>query len=235
VAPCKVVAQSDMKIILLHGDDTAKSYERLKKFVETAKKRSWEVSYLDESKQSFQENLSSNSLFGAERFLILRDIRILGKKELDWLKKKAFDLSGNLIIFNEGVVNQTLLKSLPKDTKVEEFKLPKLIWNFLDSIRPGSGISSVVQFHKIIEGEAPEFVFSLIAKRFRDLYWVKTDPESLSLASWQVSKLKSQSKDFKPEELKEIIEKLAEIDINVKKGKADLVSSLDLFMLKQLE
>lgn len=38
-----------MKIIILHGDDNVKSYERLKKFIDTARNRSWEVSFLDES------------------------------------------------------------------------------------------------------------------------------------------------------------------------------------------
>jgi DNA polymerase III delta subunit len=69
-----------MKIIVLHGEDTNKSYERLKKFINVAKERSWEVDFLDDSNLSIKENLSSSSLFGGERFFILKDIKKLGKK-----------------------------------------------------------------------------------------------------------------------------------------------------------
>lgn len=224
-----------MKIFVLHGDDTAKSYERLKKFTDSAKERSWEISYLDGSDRPFEENLSNTSLFGSERFFILRDFRKLGKKEITWLDKKHADLSGNLIIYNEGVLNQTFVKSLPKDTKFEEFKLPVLIWNFLDTIVPGNPVRLIKQFHKIIEKEPVEFIFTLIARQIRDLYWVKVDPKSFNLPSWRLSKLKVQSSKFTEEQLISLINKMSEIDIEAKTGKADLVSSLDLVILKQLK
>lgn len=76
-----------MKIILLHGEDTIKSYERLKKFIDTAKNRSWEVVNVDQSPTSFEETLSSTSLFGNERFFILRDIKKLVKKSRFGLRR----------------------------------------------------------------------------------------------------------------------------------------------------
>ena len=71
-----------MKIIILQGDDERRLYERLVKFIETARSRSWEVAYLDDPALSIQEQLSSSSLFGSERFFIVRDISRLGKKEI---------------------------------------------------------------------------------------------------------------------------------------------------------
>lgn len=230
-----------MKIIVLHGDDEKKLYERLSKFVETAKSRSWEVSYLDDKSQSIQEQLSSPSLFGAERFFIVRDVTRLGKKELEWISKNIANLSGNLIIYHEGYISQTILKglrSLPagrQGYKVEEFKLPVILWNFLDNIYPGNSEKCIKQFHQTIEKQAPEFIFTLIAKLFRDLYWVKTDEKSMPYPPWRISKLKIQSEKFKVESLKEIINKLAEIDIKVKTSKANLIDELDLLMVKQLE
>lgn len=224
-----------MNIIVVHGEDTAKSYERLKKFIATAKDRSWEVFYLDESSLSFEENLSSSSLFGNERFFILTDIKLLGKKQFEWLNKKCAVLLGNLIIYFEGGLNTPFLKSLPKNSKIEEYKLPKLIWSFLDHIYPKNYKLVLKELHKIIEEEAPEFVFSLIAKLFRDLYWVKTDAPTVPYPSWRVGKLKIQSSKFNEDELKEIIEKLSLIDIDVKTGKADLTSELDLLFLTKLQ
>ena len=224
-----------MKIIVLHGEDIVKSYERLKRFTEAARSRSWEVANLDESMSTVEENLSSPSLFGTDRFFILRDIRKLGKKEIEWLDKKYADLSGTLIIYHEGEIGQTFLKSLPKEIKVEEYKIPKIIWSFLEHLYPGNSNNAVKEFHQVIEREAPEFVFSLIAKQFRDLYWIKTDPSEIQYQSWRIAKLKRQASMFTSGELKELISLLADIDIAVKTSKSDLVSALDLMIVKQLE
>lgn len=224
-----------MKTIVLHGDDERRLYERLAKFIETARSRSWEVAYLDDPSISIQEQLCSSSLFGNERFFITRDIARLGKKELEWLNKKSKDVSGNLIIYHEGYISQAILKSLPKDTKIEEFKLPVILWNFLDGLYPGNSSKSIKLFHQLIEKEAPEFIFTLMAKLFRDLYLAKTDTASLPYPNWRVGKLKAQSVKFSIDKLKYLINKLAEIDINVKTSKSDLTNELDLLIIKLLE
>jgi DNA polymerase III delta subunit len=224
-----------MKIIVLHGDDELRLHSRLKKFIGIARQRSWEVTYFDNPNLSFEEVLSGSSLFGYERFFILSDVRKLGKKEVSWLNKKYANLSGNLVVYNKGFISSALLKSLPRSTKVEEFKLPVLIWKFLESFIPGNSKSSIKAFHKIIEKDPPEFIFSLIARHFRDLYWVKVDSASTSFPLWKVVKLKSQAAKFTDQRLREIISLLADIDMEVKTSKADLVSSLDLLILKQLE
>lgn len=224
-----------MKIIVLHGEDTEKVYLRLKKFIETAKSRSWEVVYLDESPFTFQESLSAVSLFDSERFFILKEIKKLGKKEFEWLNKKYEGLAGNLIIYHEGVLNATFLKSLPKDAKVEEFKVPKILWTFLEHIYPGNSEKVLKEFHQIIERDAPEFLFTLIVRQMRDVYWVKIDARSTGFADWKVNKLKYQADKFSVEKLMLFINRLAEIDVEVKTSKTDLVSALDLLIIKILE
>jgi DNA polymerase III delta subunit len=224
-----------MKIIILHGDDTEKSYARLKRFVEVARQRSWEVSYIDESDKKIEEALSSVSLFGLQQFFILKDVKKLGKKEFKWLARKYTELSGNLIIYHEGTLNATFLKNFPEGSKIEEFKLPVLLWNFLDNLVPGRSTYSVKTFHKILERQHVEFIFTLIARHFRDLYWVKTDAATAGFPFWKISRLRSQSSKFSVENLRKIIGVLSDIDIEVKISKSDLVSELDLFIIKHLE
>ena len=224
-----------MKIIVLHGDDEKKIYERLQKFVTVAKERAWELCHIDGSEASIREQLSSSSLFSKNRFFILKETSKLGKKELEWLDKNYENLDGTLIIYHEGIIPITILKALPKETKIEEFKLPVLLWNFLDGMVPGNCPREVSALHKIIEKQPVEFIFSLIARHFRDLYWVATDSSSTGFPSWKIGKLKSQSSKFKLEHLKEIIGKLTEIDIKVKTSKANLTDELDLLIIKQLE
>jgi DNA polymerase III delta subunit len=224
-----------MKIIVLHGEDEKKIYERLQKFISVAKERGWEVTHLDESDSPIQEQLSARSLFSKNRFFILRDTSRLGKKELQWLSRYYEKLDGTLIIYHEGVVGATILKSLSKESKIEEFKLPVLLWNFLDEMVPGNSVKLIKDFHKIIEREAPEFLITLISRLMRDLYWVKVDPKSVQLPPWRDQKLKNQASHYPVERLQEIISSLSEIDIKVKSSKANLTDELDLLIIKQLE
>lgn len=224
-----------MKIFLLHGEDTVKSYERLKKFIDTARKRSWEVVSLDDASSDFRDDLLAVSLFGSERFFILRNIKKFGKTESEWLAANQDKIAGNLVFYVEGKAGVTLTKNLPKNAVIEEFPMPILIWNFLDSIKKGNVKEVLKVLHKIVEKDPVERVFVLIFKLFRDLYWVKKEPESINYQSWRVEKLKRQASLFTLQELEEIIASLAKIDIEVKTGQSSLLSSLDLLMVKILE
>lgn len=223
-----------MKLLILHGDDQIKLYARFQKFIETAKSRSWEIAYLDDA-PSIKESISATSLFGAERFFVLRDIKRLGKTEIEWLKKHAPEIDGNLVVCHEGYVPVGITKGITTDVKIEEFKLPKIIFSLIDMIRPGNSAQIIKTLHKIVETEPVEFVFVLIAKLMRDLYWAKTDLASMPYPSWRSSKLKNQSDKFTTEQLKQLVNSLAETDIKVKTSKTDLLSSLDLLIVKSLE
>ena len=206
-----------MKLIILHGDYVIKSYERLEKFISTARNRGWEISDYD------NETICNQSLFAVERFVVLRDYKTLNKRDILRLDKYP----GTLIIYHEGNIPRAFLKTLTNPV-IEEFKLPKIIWNFLDHI-------SIKLFHEVIKTEPVEFVFSVLAKRFRDLYWVKVSPNNLPYQNWQISKLKKQSEIYTTSRVEQIIGELAEIDIKVKTSKANLISSLDFLLLTKLE
>ena len=225
-----------MKFIILHGDYFIKSYERLEKFVSTAKSRDWEIiKWSFNEGGSLTEQLSQSSIFSKERLFVINEVEKIKKKEFEWIRKNILKLPGTLVILNDGYIPAHILKELPKADKTEEFKLPKILFTMLESIYPGNVKRVLTLFHQTIENNPPEFVFALIARLFRDLYWVKTDPNSIPYPSWRVGKLKSQSVKFKEETIKEIINRLAKLDIEVKTSKANMISSLDFLIIKHLE
>lgn len=137
-----------MKIIILHGEDTNKSYQRLIKFTEAAKARGWEIIY--------DEVVATPSLFGKQRLFVIKDYRIL-PKNLD-------KLEGTLVIYHEGNLPASVFKKF-KEARVEKFDLPKIIWKFLDK-------PSVKLLHEVIKKEPIELVFHLLAKRLRKTKYV---------------------------------------------------------------
>ncbi len=212
-----------MHIIILHGEDTTKSYARLTKFINSAKKRGWEIIN--------DEIPNTPSLFGAERLIIFRDYKLLTKPDIKNLDR--FD--DTLVIYHTTDLPATFLKSLPKDIKTEKFDVPKILFSFLENIYPGNTKTCLKMLHQIVETEAVELVFFFIARQFRDLYWVKIDPSTTGFPDWKLNKLKSQANKFKPGQIENIIFQLSEIDIKVKSSEANLLSELDLLIIKELE
>jgi hypothetical protein len=199
-----------MKTIILHGQNGTKSLQRLDLFIATARKRGWEVLY--------DEIPATKSLFGVQRLIVVRNIDLLNKNTIKYLGK----LDGTIIIYHDSDLPALFLNNF-KDAKIEKYELPKLIWKFLDN-------PSVGGLHEIIKSESPEFIFALLSRRIRDLYIPPTHYES-----WQLSRLRTQKLKLGDADIKAMINALATIDIEAKTGKGELVSSLDLFIAKNLE
>lgn len=225
-----------MRIVVIHGDDSEKSWARLKKIVEVARQRNWEILKFDETQKTLlSELLSSASLFSDKRLIAVENGKTIVKKELEWLETKAKKFEGNLVIYFDDYIPLGIKNFLPKDTKFEEYKLPKIIFKFLDGIYPGNAKNSITLFHKLLSSEPPELLFNLVAKRLKELYWVKNSPQTLLYPSWRKGILKSQVLRYKEGKLEELIGLLAEADVRAKTGEGTMVELLDLILLTKLQ
>lgn len=225
-----------MKIILVHGDYTEKTIDRIEKFIDVAKNRGWRIERLNESdSQSLPEQIRNESLFKEDRLYLLENVNSVSKKELEWLKKNYKDLPGNLVVYHNNQLPKTLLSKLPKPDKEELYKLPKSIWKFLDSFHPGNYKKSLNLFRDVLKNESPEFVVALLAQHLRDLYISKRDVGLLKYQSWRVKKLTAQAKYFSEEELRKVIAQISEADYQSKTSSKDIVSALDLIIATKIE
>lgn len=224
-----------MKITVLYGNYTTAARNRYLVIVDALKKRGWEIVSVEADKRSISEKLTTNSLFGGEQLFTIENANQLDAATLKWLADYSPQVQGNILIYHEGEIPKKALDILKKNAKLERFDLPKTIFVFLDSITPHNASTSIKLLHKVVENEPVELVFSLIASLFRDLYWVKADPKSLKLPSWRAQKLSRQASKFSVEQIKKIINQLAEIDIKVKTSQAELLPSLDLLLASELQ
>lgn len=161
-----------MKIIVLHGDDTQKSYERLMVFINEAKKRNWKITDFS------LEEIENQSLFDEESFYILKDYTRLDsassrgrKSTVEKLKK----YSGNLIIYNTGKIPAPTLKNLGAD-KTELFELPQLLWKFLDNM-------TIKGFHELLETQAAEYILAMMSWKFKQSYLRNPSDKNAKLIS----------------------------------------------------
>lgn len=154
-----------MKIILLHGDDTTKSYERLQKFTEEAKKRNWKITDFSLSE------IENQSLFDEESFYILRDYKLLDKKTLSKLEQ----YSGNLVVYHTGKISAPSIKII-NPTKIELFELPQMLWKFLDNI-------TIKGLHEITKTQPVEYIFAMIAWKFKQNFVKNPNQKNATLIS----------------------------------------------------
>lgn len=178
-----------MKIFVVHGTDNKKSYERLSKFITTAKKRDWEI---------VNDKIEDTpSLFNNEKLIIIRDYKILTKADLHLAEK----IDGYLVIYHKDNLPKTFLNSI-KIEKEEKYDLPIILWKFLDSF-------DLTLFHQLLEDNAVEYVFAMIAWKLKQKYINNPTLENGKLIS-----------------------ELTEIDVKSKTGKVDLKLALEIFLLK---
>lgn len=223
-----------MKITVLYGQDLNKLIARKNQIIKAIQARGWEIQTLQKDGKSLAEKLRSTSLFESQKLFIIDEISQLSSKDLDWLKKNQ-SLEVNLLIVVEGNLPVKVKNALGKDAKLESFDLPQKIFVFLDSLFPKNASKSISLFHEVTENEPVELIFAMIATHFRDLYWVSKDPNSYKSPPWRVNKLKFQATKFSEESLKQIINKLANIDIQSKTSQANLSQSLDLLIATSLK
>lgn len=223
-----------MNILVLHGEDSAKSLKRLTEIIKKSKENKWEVIRTGETGSKLSELLQSNSLFSQKRLYVVDGISQLKNYDLIFLKEKSNEFNDFLVIYSQSIIAAAILKNFPKNTKIEESKLPKYIWNFLDSFYPGNTKTALFMFKKVVEKESPEMVLALLSRHLVSLYLSKISPEKLPIPSWKLSKLQSQAKRFSPDELKNIINELSKIDVLSKTSKGELNDLLDILIATKL-
>ena len=222
-----------MGIIVIHGDNINKSFERLSYYLKSAKERNLDIRKITPS-DNLSEALTSVSLFANDSLLVIEDIKRRNKKELKWVKENLNGIDNDLILYEPSQLTRTILNFFPK-AKIEEFKLPKLIWKFLDEFYPRNAKNTLKLLHTIIENEAVEPIIGLINWRLLDILTFIKNPEKIPYDPWRIKKLENQSNKFTQVKVNKILEKLAKADYESKIGKADIITSLDLIIASELE
>lgn len=229
-------------ITVIHGDDQASS----RNDYYSEKKKAANPLIFDGEKvlpAELIQAFDSGGLFAQKQRVFIEGF--FSKKRSDseieglisYLKKNK---SGNDIFFWEAkVLPQKYLSFFP-NAQVRIHKIPKVLFYFLDGVKPFGGKELTILFHKTLETVKAELVFFMLIRQLR-LLLAFSDAKSFSqieelraLAPWQKSKLERQSRLFSENKLKEMYRKLFEIDVAQKTGASplSLIQSIDFWLLE---
>jgi hypothetical protein len=224
-----------MNIIVLHGDNYLKSYERLNAFKAEAARRGWEYLRISEPTNLLAASLTSQSLFAQDRLVVVEASVIAGNSFFKWVSKNHRKFMFTLVIYSDKKLPDSFIKQLPEGIRVEESKLSNKIWDFLESLYPGNSKACMSMLHSIEKKQPIELIFSSIVRQICDLYWISVSERTSPYTGFRLDKLKKQAKRFRREELACLIDDLAKIDVKSKSSAAQLIDLLDIWISHRLK
>jgi DNA polymerase-3 subunit delta len=232
----EMVSEKDLVVIFLEKDSPKKS-NALYKFFETLG---------DKIKKQNFENLSGEKL----NAWIVRRIKDVDEKS--GISKGALE---KLILFTGGnmfSLNQEIQKLVnfsdgeiigEKDVEgIVKSETDVNIFNTIDALANNNKKEAITLLHNHLEkGEDPFYIFSMFIYQFRNLLKVADLKENFGANEYEISRITkmhpfvirksfSQTKNFPLEKLKNIYQKLAELDTQIKTGKMDIKLALDKFV-----
>lgn len=225
-------------IFFLHGDNQPASRERLNQLLTEARVSKKEIIQLEGLKidqNQLLQALESSSLFGQDKLVVIENLFSRpqsGEKEaiIKYLKKEAIVL--DLVFWEKKNISGTITRWLPKTWQFIEFKIPVVIFKFLDEFRPNNQKQLLTLIRSSIRVDSAEMVFYMLARRLHDLIVAKDLGKSgLKGAPWQIGRLVSQAGNFTLNQLIQLYQKLLNIDIDIKTGASPMTLPWHLDLL----
>ncbi len=220
-------------MLIIHGDNQVDSRQFLIDQINQAKAKKKEVIRLEGKGlelEKLRQALEERSLLGTEKLVILENFfKSSPDSVVNYLKKAQ---SPNLIIWESKEISKSKINQFK--TKSQLFKLPPIIFNFLDSLLPGNSRRSLSLLKKAVAQSSAESVFYMLARQVRYLIIAnQLGKKGLAgLHPFQQQKIATQAKKFELGQLLTLHRQLLYIDWQQKTGQApmDLTAQLDLLV-----
>lgn len=210
-------------ITVLHGDHVeASRTELLKLKTQAAGKEIRQLVGANIDEQSLIQSLESSSLFGGDTVVIIELLfSRLGRqqKKIENLARLLVSRasSNDIILWEDKELGAAVMKYLGTPT-VRLFKMPVILFQFLDGLAPGQTKRALDLFDKLMKTEPPELVFSMIVRRMRQLLMISYGAPLDKIAPWQLARLTTQAKSFRMEQLQSLYLSLGDREFAVKSG-----------------
>ncbi len=210
-------------LTILHGDNIDASRTELLAMIAAAKgKEIRELNGRSLDTNELTQALESSSLFGGNTLVVIENLFSKLGRQVKRIEALSSILGGSsastdIIVWEDKELGITALKSLGKAI-VRTFKLPAVIFQLLDGLRPDAARPMVLLFQKVVAVQPAEITYTLLVRRVRQLIQLRDGVAPEGLAPWQASRLTGQARLFTMDELVVMHTKLLDMDIAIKTG-----------------
>ncbi|OGV91872.1 hypothetical protein A3A66_01550 [Microgenomates group bacterium RIFCSPLOWO2_01_FULL_46_13] len=221
-------------ITIFHGDDPVASRQALRETLEAEeKRRQLEVIRFDRNFDltDIIQAVEAPAMLINERLIIIERLFSLRSNQNGMAIQKylaAQKFSEPVYLWEENQLQQKQLAVFPRAT-IKLFKLPVVVFKWLDSILPGNEPESARLLTECLKTEAAEKVFFLLARQVRLL--LTLDDEKLPIPQWQRQKLGQQRQRWGWSRIIWLHRRLTEIDEATKTGQNILTLKDELVRL----
>lgn len=229
-------------LTVFHGDDIVSSRKALSDLKEQNQDK--EIISLETKNISLTDlvqAVSSNSLFGGDKLVILENLSSLNLRSklasniLDFILKGDFD--NDVCIWDAKTLSPSIAKKFKNQkARVKAFKHPAVIFSLLESLNMAGTSEMLSNLNETLKSVEPEIILFMLVRHLRILIALKENAaisETKRLIPWQMGKLKRQAESLKIEDLLQTYQKLMIIDYQVKTSKTsvDLTKRLQWFIM----
>ncbi len=225
-------------MIIIHGENTTNSRQKLFEIIEEYKSKNLEVTRISAKQLSeamLEEVLGASDLFGTAKLIVIEELHSLPNSK----KKKYFlDLVSKaqihkVVLWEKRSLTATMIKKF-ENAQEFEFKVSKTLFSWLELLgTSGNDQKKLKLLHSAIEIDGEFFCFLMLIRQIRQLIQIKSGGNPGG-APFMVAKLSSQASKFSMDQLLNIYKKLLKIDLKTKTSNI-LISEttmLDLLSLK---
>lgn len=210
--------------LLLHGEHIENSrneFIRLKNADSTNEIRDLNGKQTDET--ALVQALESNSLFSAQVVVCIENLfSPLGKKtktaERFASAIKNADSNMTILLWEQKEIGKEILSLLEPSVSVRLFAYPKVIFSFLDSLRPGNAKQTLELLDELLATEHEALVWSMTVSRIRVLVEIKDNVPPERMSSWQLSRLTNQARSFTMNKLLDMYTSFLNMEYSFKNG-----------------
>lgn len=224
-------------ITVFSGDDIVSSRKAFLEAIDAFRLKNFEASKISGKDLSIEilETFSNpTSLFGEKKVLAIEGLLagIKSKDKENVIKRVQTLTDCTIIIWENREFNKFEQPKFGSGFVFKNFKLPSILFEFMDKIAPGKANDNLTLLHKVCETVDPQYLFLMLVRQIR-LLILASDDEVSDIPSWQSGKLIRQAKLFKKEDLHKIYKSLLDIDYQQKTSGSpfDILGELDLLFI----
>lgn len=220
--------------ILFHGDHIEKSreeYIRLKTSFSSKEIREVNGKGIDVA--NLIQAIQSDSLFANGSIVCIEQLfGPLGRKvkqaSVYATMLNEADPSSTILLWEQKELGKDILTLLGSDITPRLFSYPKIIFTFLDSLKPHNAKQSLLLLEELLLNEASELAWSMIITRVRTLIEIKDNVPLDHMSSWQKNRLTNQARLFTMERLLTMHTTLLTMEYALKNGSSPYALSDDI-------
>lgn len=215
-----------MKSVLVHGDDEVVVYRHYENVVADLKKTHEVIDLTGTTGYSPRQSLFSELVVYQMKLTSLADLQLF----------LTYVTHGHLVVgYYDKLFTPTQIKKIDnKKVEVRQFKLSKVIWQFLESLTPNN--SEIWLLFEAVKKEGSlEMIFGMVLRQLAHLNLAKFGSLEGVVFGWQKSKLQSQANKFEAKLLKKITSEALSLDVSVKTGILNIDTAITRLLLMIIE